>query len=75
FADLIDVPVLTAGMGQGLLAKDDANFIGSPLQGLGILAGCDVVLLLGVRLGLFMGQGKPPFLPADAKVIQVDIEV
>ncbi len=74
FADLIGVPVLTAGMGQGLLAKDDANFIGSPLQGLGILAGCDVVLLLGVRLGLFMGQGKPPFLPADAKVIQVDIE-
>jgi acetolactate synthase-1/2/3 large subunit len=74
FAGLIDVPVLTAGMGQGLLAKDDPHFIGSPLQGLGILAGCDVVLLLGVRLGLFMGQGKPPFLPADAKVIQADIE-
>jgi acetolactate synthase-1/2/3 large subunit len=74
FAGLIDVPVLTAGMGQGLLEKDDPHFIGSPLQGLGILAGCDVVLLLGVRLGLFMGQGKPPFLPADAKVIQVDVE-
>jgi len=74
FADLIDVPVFTAGMGQGLLAKDDPNFIGSPLQGLGILAGCDVVLLLGVRLGLFMGQGKPPFLSADAKLIQADIE-
>jgi acetolactate synthase-1/2/3 large subunit len=74
FAGLIDVPVFTAGMGQGLLAKDDPHFIGSPMQGLGILAGCDVVLLLGVRLGLFMGQGKPPFLSADAKVIQVDIE-
>jgi acetolactate synthase-1/2/3 large subunit len=73
-AGLIDVPVLTAGMGQGLLAKDDPRFIGSPMQGLGILAGCDVVLLLGVRLGLFMGQGKPPFLPADAKLIQVDVE-
>jgi acetolactate synthase-1/2/3 large subunit len=74
FAGLIDVPVFTAGMGQGLLAKDDPHFIGAPMQGLGTLAGCDVVLLLGVRLGLFMGQGKPPFLSADAKVIQVDIE-
>ncbi len=74
FAGLIDVPVFTTGMGQGLLAKEDPHFIGSPMQGLAILAGCDVVLLLGVRLGLFMGQGKPPFLPADAKLIQVDIE-
>jgi acetolactate synthase-1/2/3 large subunit len=74
FGGLIDGPVFTSSMGQGLLPKDDPHAIGSPLQALGTLAQCDVILLLGVRLGLFMGQGKPPFLPAEAKVIQVDIE-
>jgi len=74
FAKLIDIPVSTANMGQGLLSKDDPHALGSPLQAMGTLAQCDVILLLGVQLGLFMGQGKPPFIPADAKVIQVDIE-
>jgi len=71
---LIDVPVFTGNMALGLLAKDDPHAFGSPMVGLGVLATCDLVLLLGTRLGLFMGQGKPPFIPADAKVVQVDID-
>lgn len=73
-AALIDVPVFTGNMALGLLAKDDPHAFGSPMVGLGVLATCDLVLLLGTRLGLFMGQGKPPFIPADAKVVQVDID-
>jgi acetolactate synthase-1/2/3 large subunit len=56
FARLTDVPVFTSNMGQGLLADDDPHWFGSPMVGLGTLATCDVVLLLGGRLGLFMGQ-------------------
>ena len=61
-------------MGLGLLPKDDPHAFGSPMVGLAVLATCDVILLMGARLGLFMGQGKPPFIPADAKLIQVDID-
>jgi acetolactate synthase-1/2/3 large subunit len=74
FGRLVDVPVFTSNMGQGLLAKDDPHWFGSPMVGLGTLSTCDVVLLLGGRLGLFMGQGRPPFIAADAKLIQVDVE-
>jgi acetolactate synthase-1/2/3 large subunit len=74
FGRLIDVPIFTSNMGQGLLADDDPHRFGSPMVGLGVLSTCDVVLILGATLGLFMGQGKPPFISADAKVIQVDID-
>jgi len=74
FAQLTDLPVFTSNMGQGLLADDDPHWFGSPMVGLGTLSTCDVVLLLGGRLGLFMGQGRPPFIAADAKLIQVDVE-
>jgi len=74
FGQLIDVPVFTGNMGLGLLPKDDPHAFGSPMVGLAVLATCDLILLLGTRLGLFMGQGKPPFIPADAKVVQVDID-
>jgi acetolactate synthase-1/2/3 large subunit len=71
---LIDVPIFTSNMGQGLLSQDDPHCFGSPMVGLGVLSTCDVVCILGATLGLFMGQGRPPFIPADAKLIQVDID-
>jgi acetolactate synthase-1/2/3 large subunit len=74
FSELVGVPVFTGNMGRGLLAEDDPHSAGSVMTGIGILATCDVVLVLGATLGLFMGQGKPPFIPANAKLIQVDID-
>jgi acetolactate synthase-1/2/3 large subunit len=74
FARLVDVPVFTSNMGRGLLPKDDPHCFGSPMQGLGVLPRCDLILILGATLGLFMGQGRAPFIPADATLIQVDID-
>lgn len=75
FCELIDVPVFTGYMSRGILPENDPHCLGFPMPGgLSILGNCDLIVILGSRLGLFLGYGKPPFIPADAKLIQVDIE-
>jgi acetolactate synthase-1/2/3 large subunit len=75
FVELTDVPVFTNHMGRGLLSDHDPHCFGHPaLGGSGVLQNTDLIMVLGSRLGLYLGYGQAPLFPADAKMIQVDIE-
>ena len=76
FAELTGIPVCANGTTRGAVPEDTPLGLG-PLQLVGAtpaLAGApDVVLLLGARLGMFTGP-RGSAIPAEAKIIQVDIE-
>ncbi len=74
FADLTGVPVFTNNMARGLLPDDDPCCMGNVLGGLATLGSSDLVMVLGARFSFMLLQGRPPLIPAEAKVIQVDIE-
>jgi acetolactate synthase-1/2/3 large subunit len=77
FAERTRIPVFSNGKAHGLVPA------GHPLCGRSFAtlggaarvaqAGADVVLILGARLGLFTGGRRGGLLPADARVIQIDI--
>jgi acetolactate synthase-1/2/3 large subunit len=77
FAERTRTPVIANGMARGAVPEE-----GHPLGAgsLGTLANLgpqqsdlpDLILLLGARIGMFMGGGD--WIPPGAKVIQVDIE-
>ncbi|MBO4224103.1 thiamine pyrophosphate-binding protein [Bradyrhizobium neotropicale] len=77
FADLSGIPVATNNKSRGALATDNPLWV----RGFGTLGAAaargagqpDVVLLLGARLGLYTGGRRKSVIPADAKIIQVDI--
>ena len=76
FVSLTGIPVCANGMTRGAVREDsDLGLGGFMVAGRGLAAagGPDAVLLLGGRLGMFTG-GRRSIIPADAKVIQVDIE-
>lgn len=75
-AERLHIPVLANGKARGCVPEDHPLGFG----GFGMLANPllgenrpDAVLLLGARIGLFLG-GKRSFIPPAAKVAQVDIE-
>jgi acetolactate synthase-1/2/3 large subunit len=75
FVELTDIPVFTSLMGRGLLSDNDPQCFGLPMMGgADIMQNADVIMVLGSRLGLYLGYGQAPLFPADAKMIQVDIE-
>lgn len=75
-AERLHIPVLTNAKARGCMPEDHPLGLGSftllanPLLG---EARPDAVLLLGARIGLFLG-GNRSFIPVTAKVAQVDIE-
>ncbi len=72
FAELTQVPVLMNNKSRGCVSEDTPLGFGDFVP---LAAGRpDVVLVLGARLGLFTGGRYLSLIPADAKVIQVDIE-
>jgi acetolactate synthase-1/2/3 large subunit len=72
FAELTQIPVLTNSKARGCVPEDTPLGFGDFVP---LAAGQpDVVLVLGARLGLFTGGRYLSLIPADAKVIQVDIE-
>jgi len=72
FAELTQIPVLTNSKARGCVPEDTPLGFGDFVP---MAAGRpDVVLVLGARLGLFTGGRYLSLIPADAKVIQVDIE-
>jgi acetolactate synthase-1/2/3 large subunit len=72
FAELTQVPVLTNNKSRGCVSEDTPLGFGDFVP---LAAGQpDVVLVLGARLGLFTGGRYVSLIPANAKVIQVDIE-
>lgn len=76
FATKTGTPVVANGKGRGVLPEDHPMSAGGfvTLATLPENARPDVVLLLGARLGLFTGGHQRPFIPANATVIQVDVE-
>jgi len=76
FIERTGIPVAAQGRARGLLPETHARSCGG-FATLAMLAQerrPDVVLLLGARLGLFTGGAQRPYIPADATVIQVDID-
>ena len=78
FAEITQTPVIANGMARGALPEDEhplafGSFVTAGTTFLPAAGGPDVVLLLGGRFGLFTG-GPSSFVPAQATVIQVDIE-
>jgi acetolactate synthase-1/2/3 large subunit len=72
FAELTQIPVLANTKARGCVPEDTPLGFGDFVP---LAAGQpDVVLVLGARLGLFTGGRYLSLIPADAKVIQVDIE-
>ena len=72
FAELTQIPVLANTKARGCVPEDTPLGFGDFVP---LAAGQpDVVLVLGARLGLFTGGRYFSLIPADAQVIQVDIE-
>lgn len=78
FVELTHTPMLANSKARGSVPEDHPLCFG----GFGIIhpsahanagGSADLVILLGTRIGLFTG-GRNSVIPADAKVIQVDIE-
>jgi acetolactate synthase-1/2/3 large subunit len=74
FADLTGIPVFTNNMARGILPDDDPCCLGEVLLQIVAPENNDLVLVLGARFSWRLFQGRPPLFPAEAKVIQVDIE-
>ena len=77
FAELTGIPVMTNGKSRGALPSDHALWARgfatlAPAAGRGLAP--DVILVLGARFGIYTGGRRKSFLPADATLIQVDIE-
>jgi len=75
FSELANVPVCANGMTRGAVPEGSRLGLGSFMvagRWLSLAGPPDVVLLLGARQGMFTG-GSKSIIPADAKVIQVDI--
>ena len=74
FCQRTDMPVVTNLMGRAILGPESRHHLGTAMGAAGVLAQTDLVVVLGSRLGLYLGFGRPPLIPAKAKLIQVDIE-
>jgi acetolactate synthase-1/2/3 large subunit len=77
FAEKTSTPVVANGPIRGAVPEEGHPMGAGSLMTLAVLSmqpenAPDLVILLGARVGLFLGGGN--FLPADAKVIQIDVE-
>ncbi|MFN0090450.1 MAG: thiamine pyrophosphate-binding protein [Acidimicrobiales bacterium] len=70
FAELTNIPVFTNGMGRGLIPMDHPQFFNRSRAV--ALGQADVVLLAGTPLDFRMKFGRS--IPADAKIIQMDLD-
>lgn len=74
--EMLGVPIFTNGMGRGAIPDTHPLCLGPFAllmeEGLRkVVSTADVVVILGTRIGLFLGGGRA--LPPSAKLIQVDI--
>ena len=74
-AELIGVPVIGGQKALGVLPDDHPYYAGAA-AGLAAAAAAgspaDAVLLVGVRMGMFLGGAMGAIVPADAYVAQID---
>ena len=74
FCQRTGIPVVTNLMGRAILGPENRHHLGTTMGGAGFLGEADLVMVLGSRLGLYLAFGRPPLIPAQAKLIQVDIQ-
>jgi acetolactate synthase I/II/III large subunit len=84
FAQMTRIPVLANPKARGAVSeRSDLGYAGfglavHPVAAAAAGGPADLVMLLGARVGMFTGStgavGSPSTIPADATVIQVDIE-
>ncbi|MBW1710321.1 MAG: thiamine pyrophosphate-binding protein [Deltaproteobacteria bacterium] len=74
FCELADIPVFNNLMGRGMLRGCDIHNAGFAMASSETLAACDLIFILGSRLGLFLNYGGSTIFSPEAKVIQVDID-
>jgi len=77
FVERSGIPVLTNAKSRGVLPTDHALWgrgyaTLAPARGQGLVP--DLLLVLGARFGIYTGGRRKSFLPAEAKIVQVDIE-
>ncbi len=77
FAEMTSTPVLGHGPSRGAVPEEGHPLGAGSLGTLAVLGlqpenAPDLVILLGARIGLFFAGGT--WLPADARLIQIDIE-
>ncbi len=70
FAEATNIPVFTNGMGRGQLPMSHRQFFNRTRKD--ALAGADLVVLAGTPLDFRMKYGAS--IPADAKVVQLDLD-
>ena len=70
FAEATSIPVFTNGMGRGQLPMSHPQFFNRTRKD--ALAGADLVVLAGTPLDFRMKYGAS--IPADAKVVQLDLD-
>ena len=70
FAEATNIPVFTNGMGRGQLPMSHPQFFNRTRKD--ALAGADLVVLAGTPLDFRMKFGAS--IPADAKVVQLDLD-
>lgn len=74
-AELTGIPVIAGQKALGILPDDHPLYAGAA-AGLAAAAGAgqptDAVLLVGVRMGMFLGGAMGAIIPADATVAQIE---
>jgi acetolactate synthase-1/2/3 large subunit len=70
-AERLDAPVLQNGAGRGSLPPDHPLFFA--LARRSALTGADLILLVGTPLDFRLGYGRPPLIPAGARLIWLDV--
>lgn len=77
FAELTGIPVVASAKALGVL-PDDHPYYGGAAGGLAAAAGAgtpaDTVLLMGARMGMFLGGAMGAVVPPDAFVAQVEVD-
>ena len=76
FIETTNTPLLTEDQARGIVSDEHPNCFGLFTRGLNrathLIAETDVVVLLGRKQDYSIGFARPPSIPADAHVIQVD---
>jgi acetolactate synthase-1/2/3 large subunit len=70
-AERLQAPVLTTSLARGLLPRDHPLNLGAARSYL--LGNADLILVAGTRFNYVLGYGRPPRIPAQATVIQIDL--
>lgn len=77
FAEASGVPVAASTMARGVLPESHPQYVGGVASiGGAVARGAppDVVVMAGARAGMYLGGRSGSTIPADARVIQIDVD-